>query len=163
MSKDNKEHNCSEARCAATPIPTQKLTERITKRSTILGGIIIAVLPKCPLCALAYSSAITMCSGTMYEHTADWTSYISIVLCALTLGLVLYNYKGYKTLTAAAMIATGGFLLGYAELVSGNVTAYYWGCAIVFVGIWINGSFQHFAAKGMGVLRKGLNKEAANA
>lgn len=99
----------------------------------------------------------------MYDHTSNWTSYISIVLCLITLGIVLYNFKGIKTVIASLAIVAGGILLGYAELVSGNVSAYYWGCVVVFLGIWTNGSLQHFATRGMGFVKSAYRKVAVNA
>lgn len=83
-------------------------------------------------------------------HTVDWTSYISIVLAVFTLGIVLWNYRGTRTLFAATVIVIATLIVGVSELVSGNTTHYYIGCAILFLGVWINGSFVHFARKWLG-------------
>lgn len=125
--------------------------------SLLLTGV-IAILPKCPLCALAYSTAITMCSGTVYDHTADWTSYISIFLAATTLVLVLWNYKGLRTLAAATAVILGGAFIIHSELVTGNTTTYYAGCAVVLAGVWFNGSFLHFLRKWFAVSTPVANK-----
>ena len=99
-------------------------------------------------CALAYSSAITMCSGgTLYDHNANWTSYISVSLCALTIGLVLWNYKGRRTILAVLTVIVGSLIILHTEFVSGNVTNYYIGSSMVFLGVWLNGSFWHFVRK----------------
>ncbi len=130
---------------------------------TVFGAAIIAILPKCPLCALAYSSAITMCSGaTLYEHNTNWTSYISLTLCMLTIGLVLWNYKGYRTILAVLTILAGSLFIMHTEFISGNVTNYYTGSVIVFFGVWLNGSFWHFARKWGGYISsaEGLKSEA---
>ncbi len=112
---------------------------------TILSGIIIAILPKCPFCVLAYGSALTLCSGAkIYQHAPNWASYISIALAILTLGLILWNYKGRRTLAAAAMIIAGSVLLIDSELRTGELTTYYWGVAFLLIGVWVNGSFRYF-------------------
>ena len=115
------------------------------------------------MCALAYSTAITMCSGTVYDHSADWTSFISIGLCVLTLALVLFNFKGGKTVLASTMIIVGGGFISYAELLSGNINLYYVGCVIVLIGVWLNGSLEHFARKALNYWRRMITSEPQNA
>ncbi len=122
------------------------ITKRKTLSSLILP-VIIAILPKCPMCALAYSTAITMCSGKAFQHQPDWTSYISIVLAVATMILVLWNYRGIRTIAASALILAGGVIIFNSELFTGNTTHYYIGCVLVLSGVWANGSFLHFLRK----------------
>lgn len=102
------------------------------------------------MCALAYSTAITMCSGKVFQHQPDWTSYISIVLAIATMVIVLWNYRGIRTIAASAIILAGGVIIFNSELFTGNTTHYYIGCALVLGGVWANGSFLHFLRKWTG-------------
>ena len=106
--------------------------------------LLIAILPKCPFCMLAYSTAITVCSTQAIAHTTGWASYISISLALITLLIVLYNFKGKRTLLAASLILLGTIFISYSELITGNVAHYYWGSAALLVGVWANGSFLFF-------------------
>lgn len=113
-----------------------------------LIGVLIVLLPKCHFCLLAYSSAITLCSGTkIYNHSPAWTSYISISLALLTLALVLINYKGLRTLFAASLVIIGCLLISYSELKTGEIAFYYGGTFALLFGVWVNGSFYHFFRK----------------
>ena len=129
----------------AKVIPPKTATSSI---GSALMGIVIALLPKCHFCVLAYSSAITLCSGTkIYNHTPAWTSYISIGLALLTLALILINYKGLRTLLAASLVIIGCLLISYSELKTGEIAFYYGGTFSLLFGVWVNGSFYHFFRK----------------
>ena len=120
------------------------------KRDTypLWSGILIALIPKCPYCILAYSSAITMCSGTkMYAQTPGWTAYLPFALAVLTLVLVLLNYKGSRTLASAGLVILGSILMIAGEFWLGEILLYYLGTAVLLFGIWVNASFRYFYQK----------------
>ena len=111
----------------------------------VVASIVIALIPKCPFCILAYSSAITLCSGSkIYQHTPVWSSYISITLAAFTLVLVLWNYKGMRTLWAAASVIAGSLFLVLSEIYTGSPSHYYFGAALLMFGVWMNANFMYF-------------------
>ena len=117
-------------------------------RLPVFTGIMIALIPKCPFCILAYSSAIGVCgSAQLSQHSPIWTSWISVILALFTLLFVLFNYKGNKTLLAAAIILTGSGLIFWSELQSGALIQYQWGASLLILGVWLNGSFLIFARK----------------
>jgi hypothetical protein len=114
----------------------------------LLNGLLIALLPKCPFCIMAYSSAITLCSGaTLYDHNPTWVSWISIGLAALTLLLVLWNHKGTRTWFAAAFVVLGSLLIIESELRTGDIPNYYFGCTLLLLGVWTNGNLLWFLKK----------------
>ncbi|MEM8909357.1 MAG: hypothetical protein AAGD05_16035, partial [Bacteroidota bacterium] len=98
----------------------------------LLVAIFIALIPKCPFCILAYSSAITLCSGSkIYMHHPDWTSWISIGLAALTLLMILMNYRGKRTIVAALLVLIGSSLIMLSELWTGEIKVYYYGAVLL--------------------------------
>ena len=134
------------AGCSKRTLQEQPVTRKRGFTGLVLTAL-IAILPKCPFCALAYSTAVTMCSGKMYVHEADWTSAISVLLGIITFGVVAWNYKGWKTGVALTSVTLGLALVILAEFYTGNPTIYYWGCGVILLGVWINGSFLHFMRK----------------
>ena len=113
--------------------------------SPLFTGILIAVLPKCPYCILAYSSAITMCSGTkLYPQYPGWNSYIMLGLAVLTFLLILLNYRGKRTIAAAALVGTGSLLMLACQFYTFNINHYYIGTFLVLFGVWVNASFRYF-------------------
>ena len=114
----------------------------------LLSSLLIALLPKCPFCIMAYSSAITVCGAkSMSEFFPQWTSWISISLSLATLGIVAWNYKGMKTIIACLLILSGVYLIIQSELFTGRLTSYYWGCTLLFIGVWQNGSLSWFVKR----------------
>ena len=144
--------------------PSKK--QRSDKKSAypILSSVLIALLPKCHFCILAYSSAITLCSGTkIYNHSPEWTSFISIGLAILTLFFVLINYRGKRTIFSAIMVLLGSVLIIRTELYTGEIIEYYYGVGLLMIGVWVNASFYYFYFRFIKPLFKFLrfNKKAA--
>ena len=111
----------------------------------LFTGIIIAIIPKCPYCILAYSSAITMCSGAkLYPQSPGWTSYILLGLATLTLILILRNYRGKRTIAAVALVSIGSLLMLACQFYTFNINHYYIGTFLVLFGVWVNASFRYF-------------------
>jgi hypothetical protein len=111
----------------------------------VFAGIVIALIPKCPFCILAYSSAITLCSGAkIYQHSPQWTSYISIALAAITLILVLWNFKGLRTILAAGCVVAGSLFIVVSEIHTGSPPHYYAGATLLMFGVWMNANFMYF-------------------
>ncbi|MEM8887882.1 MAG: hypothetical protein AAGD28_07835 [Bacteroidota bacterium] len=112
---------------------------------SLLGGIGLALLPKCHFCLLAYSSAVTVCGkGTYYDHSPEWTSFLSIGLGVLTLVFILFNQRGKRTWYAAALVGLGIVLISISEMYTGEKAHYYAGAGILMLGVWVNASFLYF-------------------
>ena len=124
-------------------------TKRVKKEkkslSPLFTGIMVAILPKCPYCILAYSSAITMCSGTkLYAQTPGWTSYLPLGLALLTLLFILLNYRGKRTIIAATLVGTGSLLMLACQFYTFDINHYYLGTFFLLFGVWVNASFRFF-------------------
>ena len=111
-------------------------------------ALMVALVPKCPLCIMAYSSAITLCSGkTVFDSEPTISSYLSIVLALSVVIFLLLNYKRNKTPLAILFAGTGIVCLFLSEWIIGEVAIYYIGTALLFFGVWYNASFLYFFNK----------------
>ena len=116
--------------------------------SPILTGILIAIIPKCPLCIVAYSSALTMCSGAkLYHHAPTWTSYLLLGLALFTFIFILINYKGKRTIIASILVLLGSALILASQVYTFDVHHYYLGTLFLMIGVWVNASFRFFYRK----------------
>ena len=113
-----------------------------------LPALFIAIIPKCPFCIMAYSGAVTLCSGTtMYPHADTTTSYLSLSLALFVMLSIYFNYKGKKTKYALFLTFIGMLLLMSSQLYWISEYLYYAGVGFLFFGIWYNGSFTFFYQK----------------
>lgn len=94
---------------------------------------------------MAYSGAISMCSGkTLYPNGGSSYSYILIGLALIVLFGVLLNRRGRRTTVATILVSIGITLLLLSQFILMSSSLYYLGAAIIFMGVWINGSFFYF-------------------
>lgn len=122
-------------------------------RASWLPGLLVAILPKCPFCIMAYSGAFTLCSGTtMYPNAGGLSAYIALGLAVLVLISILVNYKGKKTLVALTLSAVAILLIISSQFYFISSIQYYIGTCLLLFGIWYNGSFSHFYKKYKGRL-----------
>ncbi len=116
-----------------------------SSRSSVLSTLLIIIIPKCPICIMAYTSAVTMCGGAdMYYAQNNWISYIPLLLGLAILVMLFFNYKGRQTWLAAS-IALAGFAMIVLTHQLVIPSLYYNAGTILFIlAIWINGSFSSF-------------------
>ena len=113
-------------------------------KSSLLGGLLVVIIPKCPLCIMAYTSAITMCGGDdMVMAHNNWLSYVPLALSALIIGLIAYNRKGTRTwfALAIALVATG--LITATHQMWLGAQFYNYGTILLFFAIWLNSNYIH--------------------
>lgn len=113
-----------------------------------LPAIVVALLPKCPFCIMAYSGAISMCSGnTIYPNAGGYSAYITLCIASLVILSILLNNKGQRSVVAS-LIATAGIIsIGASQFLYLGAVSYYLGVVLLFFGIWYNGSFFYFYRK----------------
>jgi hypothetical protein len=137
MKENSADHTADSCRCPSGWSSGRKTARRI---APVAGGILIALLPKCPFCILAYSSAVTMCSGaTVYDHQPAWFSFVSIALGLLVIFSIARNYRGARSLLALGMALGGALLVCYSELRTGNLNHYRLGAFLLLSGALLNG------------------------
>lgn len=109
------------------------------------AGVLLAILPKCPFCVMAYSSTIMLCGkDKLIESQSHHNSSLSIILTAIFSALViagiLFNYRGTRTKYALALAGAGIFMMLNSVIKNGGQELYYIGVSIIFLSIWLNGS-----------------------
>jgi len=121
------------------------------KNIGIFSGVLMALLPKCPFCFMAFSGTLMLCrNGTeMSSRTFSSTSTIIIaaLLCVAVLLSILFNYRDARTKYASLIVLAGSAMIILSVSVAGGLTLYYTGVFLVFTGVWLNASLLFFVNK----------------
>ncbi len=116
-------------------------------KSSFMSSLLIIVIPKCPFCVMAYSSAVTMCGGkSLYMSQNNWISYIPLILSAVILYILVRNYRGQRTLAALVLAAFGSAMLIAVHQLAISSSFYNLGAALIIFAIWLNGSLLSFVS-----------------
>jgi chromate transport protein ChrA len=131
--------------CKSKPIIVlEKTPSRRNGFISFLSTALIIILPKCPFCIAAYSSAFMMFYEVDNASLAPIFLHLKPLLGVLVLGLILFNFKGRKSQIATfiVLIALIFLLLGtYGNVhLIPNWIIY----SAFFFGAWYNGNFQYF-------------------
>ena len=115
--------------------------------ASVLSTFLIILIPKCPFCLMAYSSAITMCGGkSIYMSQNNWVSFIPLFLGVLIMLLLIKNFRDSRSGMAIAIAAFGtALLIGVHQVIIPPIF-YNVGASFLFFAIWLNGSFLSFVA-----------------
>lgn len=94
---------------------------------------------------MAYSGAMTMCSGKKIYPEND----IAFSLLMIALALVVFigismNRRGARTIFALALALAGTLLVFISQFIQISELTYYIGCGLLLLGVWVNGSFLYF-------------------
>jgi len=115
------------------------------KNLSWLPGIIIAIIPKCPFCIMAYSGAVTLCSGnTLYPNAGRMETYISIALAIFIVASIAFNFKGKQTKIGLSIALVGLICLTLSQTLWIDQNLFYTAVILLLLGIWYNGSFLYF-------------------
>jgi hypothetical membrane protein len=112
---------------------------------SFIAGVLLAILPKCPFCVMAYTSTIMLCGeGTLIEssrpHYSSTTIFISVFFCLLIIAGILLNYRGKRTMYALGLCVIGILFILQSIIFSGGEKLYYIGISVLFTAIWLNTS-----------------------
>ena len=143
LSSDTK-NNCQ-------PCAGKDLAAKRKQRAGFLTGIVLAVLPKCPFCVMAYSSAVMLCTEGAGMHSGIFSStnilIITILFCAIALASILFNYRDQRSAYAFLLGAIGSTIIILSITITMNLAWYYAGIALLFAGIWLNASLLSLVRK----------------
>lgn len=111
----------------------------------LMSGLVLALLPKCPFCVMAYTGTAMLCGqGTVLEvldtRNSVFTIAITALLSAITILAIVLNNRGSRTKYALLLALTGILMVMYSVVRGGGEVLYYAGTLIVFLGVWMNGS-----------------------
>jgi hypothetical protein len=128
--------------CSLSPRP------RLLPSGTF-GGLVLAILPKCPFCFVAFSGTALLCTDAEVAtatHTVSSTPTILItsIISLIVLISVASNFNRSKTPRALLVLLPGIMAVVYSATWGGGEWLYYAGVCIMFLGIWLNGSFNYF-------------------
>ena len=137
--------------CAA-----EKSKAKVSKKAGLFTGLLLVLLPKCPLCIIAYSSTIMLCGKeesliSSQTQSSILSTGITIFFCLVILASLFFNYRDDRTKYALALASTGSLLLVASTIWAIGPFMYYSGTLIIFAGVWLNGSMLF-------VLKKVKNK-----
>jgi len=109
--------------------------------ASLFSTVVLIILPKCPICIMAYSSAITICGGPdMYLMSNNWVSYVPLVLALFINLMFLFNWRGQRTLYALTIALVGFILISLTHQLVLSSGFYNLGAALLLMSIWLNSS-----------------------
>jgi len=112
-----------------------------------LSLLLIAILPKCPFCVMAYSGAVTLCSGKMYPNAHTESVYFLLILGLVITVSILLNYRGRRTLVSLSLVLIGVASMMLSQVVWYSEVGYYYSVLLIFIAIWNNGSLHYLINK----------------
>ena len=126
-----------------TCTPTK--SNKISTGSSIFSALLVVIIPKCPICIMAYTSAVTMCGGPDMDMSENnWISYLPIMLSLIIIGLILYNNKGGRSWVALAIALLGTLFILLTHQMILPAAYYNAGTILLFLAIWFNSNFISF-------------------
>ncbi len=107
--------------------------------------LLLALLPKCPFCIMAFTSTAMLCGEGVITtasrtHNSPLTIFITAILGLATLLAILFNRKGARIWYAMGLSVPGLAMILYSVIQNGGQQLYYAGIGLLFLGVWMNGS-----------------------
>ncbi len=132
---------------------------RISKKAGFLTSFLLVILPKCPLCVIAYSSTIMLCGKeesiiSSQIHSSLLATCITILLCIVILASLFLNYRDNRTKYSLMLAFAGSVMLVISTIWDIGPVLYYAGTTFIFIGVWLNGSMIFILNKVKALIHK---------
>jgi hypothetical protein len=118
------------------------------KQTGVVAGILLALLPKCPFCYMAFSGTLMLCGNGSGMFTRTFSSLptqiFSVTFCLLILLFIILNFRDKRTLYAIALAVVGSAMVIYSTTIAGGLMLYYSGVVMIFFSVWLNASLLYF-------------------
>ena len=129
------------------------------RNSSFFSAFLIILIPKCPFCIMAYSSAITICGGQdIYMASNNWVSFIPLVLSGVVLGMILFNQRGTRTWIAAILALLSALLIIFSHQLIISASFYNVGGIGLLLAAWLNGNLLSFINQLIRKFRNGFSQ-----
>ena len=119
--------------------------KKITKSRPygLFSGLLLLLIPKCPFCFLAFSSALLVCGDKGIEHSSrffysDITLILTAVFSLAALFSILLNYRRGRGHYALFLAGLGNIAIFLSVAIGGGLTLYYGGSFLVLSGVILN-------------------------
>jgi MFS family permease len=114
----------------------------------LISNLLLILMPKCSFCLLAYTSSVMLCTRNetlvaTSTHSSPLTIALTTSFCLFILVGILLNRRGRRTWYALALALSGIACMLISVVLGGGEWLYYTGSVLVFLGIWVNGSFRY--------------------
>ncbi|MEL7531566.1 MAG: hypothetical protein AAFN10_09675, partial [Bacteroidota bacterium] len=134
-----------ECHCHSSSAVLSTEVKKTPKATSIWAGVLLVLIPKCPLCVLTYSGAVGLCGAANYSSGfPTWSILLTLAFLAGMFVMLQYNFKGNKTLVAEFLLACGGATLLSYMMFDLAESTFYISTVLVLFSAWLNGSFMHF-------------------
>lgn len=109
----------------------------------LFSGLFLLLIPKCPFCFLAFSSALLVCGDQGIEHSSrffysDITLILTAVFSLAALFSILLNYRRGRGHYALFLAGLGNIAIFLSVTMGGGLTLYYSGTILVLSGVILN-------------------------
>ncbi|ULQ58420.1 hypothetical protein KJS94_09450 [Flavihumibacter rivuli] len=109
----------------------------------LFSGIILAVLPKCPFCFVAFSSTLVLCGkgetiDRSITHSSTPTILFASVFSLLAIVSIALSYKDSRTRYALLAAIGGAACVLTSVLLTGGEPLYYIGVLMIMGAVAIN-------------------------
>lgn len=101
-------------------------------------ALLLLALPKCPICVVAYTGAITMCGATTASAVTgneyiDARIYLALVISAVFTFYFIKSYRNQRYRIFPVLVACSGLLFLIAQSLLAGSTYYYMGVGLTLL------------------------------
>ncbi len=111
----------------------QKVKPLQRARAPLVWSIILALLPKCPICYVTLTGSMTICGLGQSNSLAISKGLVAVILAVVVISL-LFSFRGVQTVAALFLVIIGAILIFSGDLQVIDLTRYYVGAGLVFSG-----------------------------